>query len=151
MVLIIDKKRSIGEAAKEIGIQEHVIRFWETQFSDYIKPTLGAGNRRYFYDKDIKILKTIKYYLYEKGFTIKGLQNLLKNETVEFRDKLYNKNPILNNQDKNDKIDTVNNNNEKNTTSSNIKEKYNEDPKIKDNLKQLKNKLNIFYEKLKSI
>ena len=55
MVLNIDKKRSIGDAAKEIGVQAYVIRFWETKFADYIKPTVGVGGRRYFFDKDIKI------------------------------------------------------------------------------------------------
>ena len=74
---MIDKKRSIGLAAKEIGVQEHVIRFWETQFTDIITPTIGAGGRRYYYNKDIDILLTIKKYLYEDGYTIKGLQNLL--------------------------------------------------------------------------
>lgn len=82
MSLVVDKKRSIGAASKEVGVQEHVIRFWETQFPDYIKPTLGAGGRRYFFDKDIKVLMVIKDYLYEKGYTIKGLQNLFKNENV---------------------------------------------------------------------
>ena len=83
MVLTIDKKRSIGAASKEVGVQEHVIRFWGTQFPNYIKPTIGAGGRRYFFDKDIKTLLFIKEYLYTKGYTIKGLQNLLKNENIE--------------------------------------------------------------------
>lgn len=84
MALTIDKKRSIGNASKEVGVQEHVIRFWETQFPNYIKPTIGAGGRRYFFDKDIKTLLFVKDYLYNKGYTIKGLQNLLKNENVVF-------------------------------------------------------------------
>ena len=84
MTLTIDKKRSIGNASKEVGVQEHVIRFWETQFPNYIKPTIGAGGRRYFFDKDIKTLLFIKDYLYNKGYTIKGLQNLLKNEDIVF-------------------------------------------------------------------
>ncbi len=78
----MDKKRSIGAAAKELGLPEHVIRFWETQFPDHIKPTLGAGGRRYYYNKDIEIIQKIKSYLYDSGYTIKGLQNLLKNRSA---------------------------------------------------------------------
>ncbi len=147
MVVLIDKKRSIGQAAKEVGIQEYVIRFWETQFGDYIKPTIGNGKRRYFYDKDIKILKLIKKYLYDKGFTIKGLQKLFETENVEvdeeFDTKIDNKitelntsNPYVKTYIETSKID----NNYKINNSN-----------LKNNLKDLKTKLNIFYEKLKSI
>lgn len=87
MALIIDKKRSIGEAARELGIPEHVIRFWGAQFRDYIKPSLGAGKRRYFYDKDMKVLQTIKYYLYDRGYTIKGLNKLLEEENLQVIDR----------------------------------------------------------------
>lgn len=75
----IDKRRSIGLVAKEIGIQEHTIRFWETQFPQ-IKPTIGRGSRRYYFDKDIDILKKIQYFLHSEGYTIKGLQKLLSNK-----------------------------------------------------------------------
>lgn len=76
-MLIKDSKRSIGQAAKEVGISETVIRYWETQFPDYIQPTVGLGGRRYYYNKDIKILINIKDFLYTQGYTIKGLQNFL--------------------------------------------------------------------------
>jgi DNA-binding transcriptional MerR regulator len=75
----IDKRRSIGLVAKEVDIQEHTIRFWETQFSQ-IKPTIGRGNRRYYFDKDIDTIQKIKYFLYDEGYTIKGLQKLLENK-----------------------------------------------------------------------
>lgn len=78
----VDKKRSIGIAAKEVGVQEYVIRFWETQFPDFIKPSIGAGGRRYYYDSDIDTLLKVKKYLYDDGYTIKGLQNLLKTKKV---------------------------------------------------------------------
>ena len=78
--MTVDKKRSIGIAAKEVGVQEYVIRFWETQFPDFIKPSIGVGGRRYYYDSDIDTLLKVKKYLYEDGYTIKGLQNLLKNK-----------------------------------------------------------------------
>jgi DNA-binding transcriptional MerR regulator len=82
MILLVDRKRSIGQASQEVGVQEHVLRFWETQFRDQIKPTLGNGGRRYFYDRDIKILKTIRHYLYDRGYTIRGLKNLIEKETL---------------------------------------------------------------------
>ncbi|MDR2778082.1 MAG: MerR family transcriptional regulator [Rickettsiales bacterium] len=142
MVLLIDRKRSIGQASREVGVQEHVLRFWETQFCDYIKPMIGAGNRRYFYDRDIKILKTIKHYLYEKGYTIKGLQNLIKNETLLVDDELFiKKNGNTSQSERNfaegfASLDSINSN-----TS----------PSLRDDLKSFKVKLNNFYEKLKNI
>ena len=74
---IIDKKRSIGNAAKEVGIKTHVIRFWESKFPQ-IKPKIGKGSRRYYFDKEIAVLNKIKSLLYEEGYSISGLQNLLK-------------------------------------------------------------------------
>ena len=73
----IDKKRSIGHVAKELGIQTHVIRFWETKF-DNIKPEIGKGSRRYYFQKDIDAIKIIKHYLYDEGYTIPGLKKLLE-------------------------------------------------------------------------
>jgi DNA-binding transcriptional MerR regulator len=73
----IDKRRSIGFAAKEVGIPEHTLRFWETQFPQ-IKPVLGRGKRRYYFDKDIDLLQKIKYFLHHEGYTIRGLQKLFE-------------------------------------------------------------------------
>ncbi len=73
----IDRKRSIGEVAKELGVETHVIRFWEEKFPQ-IQPQEGRGGRRYYYNKQIKILKRIKKFLHEEGYTIMGLQKLLK-------------------------------------------------------------------------
>ena len=75
---VIDKRRSIGLASKEVGLESHVLRFWEKEFPQ-IKPDIGKGARRYYFNKDIENIKKIKYFLYEGGLTIKGLQNLLKN------------------------------------------------------------------------
>ena len=77
----IDKKRSIGEVAKELDIPVHVIRFWEEQFPQ-IKPVIGKGKRRYFFDKHIQVIKRIKYFLYEEGYTIKGLKKMLKSNGI---------------------------------------------------------------------
>jgi DNA-binding transcriptional MerR regulator len=73
----VDRKRSIGEVAKELKVETHVIRFWEENFPQ-IKPEIGAGKRRYYYNKQLKILKRIKKFLYEEGYTVAGLQKLLK-------------------------------------------------------------------------
>ena len=73
---IIDKRRSIGVASKEVGLEGHVLRFWEKEFPQ-IRPNTGTGARRYYYDKDIENILKIKYFLYEAGYTIKGLQQLL--------------------------------------------------------------------------
>ncbi len=108
MVLLIDRKRSIGDASKEVGVQEYVIRYWITQFGDYVKPTIGNGNRRYFYDKDIKILKFIKYNLHDKGLTIKGLQNLFETENLENIKEFDNK---INIDESNNKIESKNSKN----------------------------------------
>ena len=72
-----DRKRSIGDVAKELKVETHVIRFWEEKFPQ-IKPEIGAGKRRYYYNKQLKVLKRIKQFLYEEGYTIAGLQKLLK-------------------------------------------------------------------------
>jgi DNA-binding transcriptional MerR regulator len=73
----IDKKRSIGDASKEIGVETHVIRFWESKFPQ-IKPEIGKGSRRYYFDQDIAILNKIKSLLHDEGYSIAGLQKLLK-------------------------------------------------------------------------
>lgn len=72
-----DRKRSIGDVAKELKVETHVIRFWEEKFPQ-IKPEIGAGKRRYYYNKQLKVLRKIKQFLYEEGYTIAGLQKLLK-------------------------------------------------------------------------
>lgn len=73
----IDKKRSIGDVAQELNVEPHVIRFWEEQFPQ-IQPEIGKGGRRYYYNKQLKVLKRIKKFLHDEGYTIAGLQKLLK-------------------------------------------------------------------------
>ena len=76
--------KTIGEVAKELdlidektgNLQTHTIRYWESQFAQ-IKPTVRAGNRRYFSPKDFKIIKHIKFLLKEKGLTINGVKKML--------------------------------------------------------------------------
>lgn len=73
----VDRKKSIGEVAKELKVEPHVIRFWEEHFPQ-IRPEIGVGKRRYYYNKQLRILKRIKRFLYEEGYTVAGLQKLLK-------------------------------------------------------------------------
>lgn len=78
----VDRKRSIGDVAKELKVETHIIRFWEEKFPQ-IKPEIGTGQRRYYYNKQLKILKRIKKFLYEDGYTIGGLQKLLKQRKAD--------------------------------------------------------------------
>lgn len=68
--------RTIGEVATELGVEAHVLRFWESKFTD-IKPQKRRG-RRYYRPQDIKLVTIIKSLLYTQGFTIKGAQRFLK-------------------------------------------------------------------------
>lgn len=69
--------RTISEVAEEIGVPQHVLRFWETRFPA-VKPLKRGGNRRYYRPDDVELLRTINRLLYADGYTIKGVQKLLK-------------------------------------------------------------------------
>lgn len=69
--------RTISEVATEIGVQQHVLRFWETKFKQ-IKPLKRGGGRRYYRPQDVALIKNIYHCLYNEGYTIKGVQRLLK-------------------------------------------------------------------------
>ncbi len=72
-----DAFRTISEAADELDLPQHVLRFWETRFST-IKPLKRGGGRRYYRPEDVLLLKGIRHLLYDQGFTIKGVQKILK-------------------------------------------------------------------------
>jgi DNA-binding transcriptional MerR regulator len=74
-----DAFRTISEAASELGLPQHVLRFWETRFPQ-IKPMKRAGGRRYYRPQDLQLLHGIKHLLYAEGFTIKGVQKILKEQ-----------------------------------------------------------------------
>jgi DNA-binding transcriptional MerR regulator len=74
-----DAFRTISEAAEELTVPQHVLRFWETKFTQ-IKPMKRAGGRRYYRPADIELLKGIHTLLYSQGYTIRGLQRILKEE-----------------------------------------------------------------------
>lgn len=69
--------RTISEVASELDVPQHVLRFWESRFTQ-IKPVKRAGGRRYYRPEDVDLLKGIRSLLYSDGFTIKGVQKVLK-------------------------------------------------------------------------
>lgn len=78
-----DAFRTIREAADELDLPQHVLRFWETRFSQ-IKPLKRGGGRRYYRPDDVDLLRGIRILLYGEGFTIKGVQRLLKDKGIAF-------------------------------------------------------------------
>jgi len=78
-----DAFRTISEVAEELDLPQHVLRFWETRFSQ-IKPMKRGGGRRYYRPNDVDMLRGIKHLLYEEGYTIKGVQKLLRENGVQF-------------------------------------------------------------------
>lgn len=71
--------RTISEVADELDVQQHVLRFWETKFSQ-VRPLKRGGGRRYYRPEDVELLKRIHHLLYTEGYTIKGVQKLLKGQ-----------------------------------------------------------------------
>lgn len=74
-----DAFRTISEVAEDLDIPQHVLRFWETRFTQ-IKPLKRGGGRRYYRPDDVALLKGIRRLLYGEGYTIKGLQRILKEQ-----------------------------------------------------------------------
>ena len=72
--------RTIGEVAEHLNVEQHVLRFWETKFTQ-IKPLKRGGGRRYYRPEDVAVLECIYNLLYKEGYTIKGAQNVLKGST----------------------------------------------------------------------
>src|SRR5205814_9594255 len=71
--------RTIGEVAEDLDIPAHVLRFWESKFSQ-LKPLKRGGGRRYYRPEDIQLLRHIQQCLYQEGYTIRGVQKLLGGE-----------------------------------------------------------------------
>ncbi len=78
-----DAFRTISEVAELLELPQHVLRFWETRFRQ-IKPMKRGGGRRYYRPADIDLLNSIKKLLYDQGYTIKGVQRLLKENGIAF-------------------------------------------------------------------
>jgi len=69
--------RTISEVATDLDVPQHVLRFWETRFTQ-IRPLKRAGGRRYYRPEDVELLRRIRELLYNSGYTIKGVQRLLR-------------------------------------------------------------------------
>ena len=74
--------RSIGEAAGELGLETHVIRYWETKFTKDVRPIKRADGRRMFRPQDLDALRAIQILVHEKGLTLKGAKALLAEQGV---------------------------------------------------------------------
>lgn len=74
--------RTIGEVAEHLDLPQHVLRFWETRFKE-IDPVKRAGGRRFYRPRDIELVEAIRHLLYREGYTIKGVQRILKEQGVE--------------------------------------------------------------------
>ncbi len=75
--------RTISEVANELEVPQHVLRFWESKFSQ-VKPMKRGGGRRYYRPHDIELLRGIRRLLYGEGYTIRGVQKILKEHGVAF-------------------------------------------------------------------
>ena len=73
--------RTISEAADELDVPQHVLRFWETKFA-FIRPMKRAGGRRFYRPSDIAVLRGVRRLLHDEGYTIKGVQRLHREEGV---------------------------------------------------------------------
>lgn len=74
--------RTISEVASELDVPQHVLRFWETKFSQ-VKPLKRGGGRRYYRPEDVELLRSIRGLLYNDGYTIKGVQKLLRDGGIK--------------------------------------------------------------------
>jgi DNA-binding transcriptional MerR regulator len=76
-----DAFRTISEVADELDLPQHVLRFWETRFNQ-IRPLKRGGGRRYYRPDDVDLLRGIRHLLYGQGYTIKGVQRILKEDGI---------------------------------------------------------------------
>lgn len=74
--------RSISEASGELGVPQHVLRFWETKFT-FVKPMKRAGGRRFYRPQDIAVLAGVRRLLHDQGYTIKGVQKLHREQGLK--------------------------------------------------------------------
>ena len=78
-----DAFRTISEVADELNLPQHVLRFWESRFRD-IKPMKRGGGRRYYRPDDVELLRGIRHLLYGEGYTIRGVQRILREQGAKF-------------------------------------------------------------------
>ena len=83
-----DAFRTISEVADELDVPQHVLRFWESRFRE-IKPLKRGGGRRYYRPDDVDLLRGIRHLLYGEGYTIRGVQRILREQGVRFVQKVW--------------------------------------------------------------
>src|SRR5919204_1780943 len=74
--------RTISEVAEELDVPKHVLRFWEVKFPQ-VRPMKRGGGRRYYRPEDLDLLRGIRYLLHVQGYTIRGVQQILRSQGVE--------------------------------------------------------------------
>jgi len=77
-----DALRTIGELSAELGVAQHILRYWETKFPQ-LRPMQRAGNRRYYRPADVQLVQRIHRLLSDEGYTVKGVQKLLRERNAE--------------------------------------------------------------------
>jgi DNA-binding transcriptional MerR regulator len=78
-----DAFRIISEVADDLDVPQHVLRFWESRFTQ-IRPMKRGGGRRYYRPEDVDLLRGIRHLLYGEGYTIRGVQRILREQGVQF-------------------------------------------------------------------
>ena len=78
-----DAFRTISEVAEEINVPQHVLRFWESRFTQ-IRPLKRGGGRRYYRPDDVDLLRGVRHLLYGEGYTIRGVQRILREQGLSF-------------------------------------------------------------------
>ena len=86
--------RTISEVSRDLSLPQHVLRFWETKFVQ-IKPIKRGGGRRYYRPEDVKLLKGIKSLLYNDGYTIRGVQKVIKENGTKKLLNVHSKNNVF--------------------------------------------------------
>jgi len=89
-----DAFRTISEVADELDLPQHVLRFWESRFP-HIKPMKRGGGRRYYRPEDIDLLRGIRHLLYGDGYTIRGVQGILRVQGVRFVQSVGQGQPVI--------------------------------------------------------
>ncbi|HET9813846.1 MAG TPA: MerR family transcriptional regulator [Sphingomicrobium sp.] len=73
---------TIGELSQDLGVAQHILRYWETRFPQ-LKPMQRAGNRRYYRPGDVELVRRIHRLLNEEGYTVRGVQKLLRDKAAQ--------------------------------------------------------------------
>ena len=77
--------KTIGELSQELGVAQHILRYWETKFPQ-LRPMQRAGNRRYYRPPDVELARRINRLLNEEGYTVRGVQKLLRDKEAQAMD-----------------------------------------------------------------